>query len=402
MRFPLKLWIGAALTLPLALLAHGAAGGGGAPSASASCTQSDTTARVVCAADAFMATLSASQRETLLEDYSATNAVKWSNLPCGSNCRVGVQLSDLTAAQRAAAEAVVAAATGRTANEGFDEVRQIRAADDVLGAAQASGEGGGPGAGGPPSGPPPGGDPNGGPPPGAPEGGPPAGGPGGGPGGGLSGYDADFYFIAFLGTPSTTGTWQLQFGGHHLAVNVTFKGGRVAGSTPEFVGVEPRTWTTGGRTYAPLNQERGGMRALLASLSATQRERARLSPRFSDVLLGPGKDGQFPQEEQGLPVSALNEGQRALVLAAIAPWVRDASGDAAARLLATYRAELDRTYVAYSGTTALNANADYVRISGPHVWIEFVCQNGVVYADQIHYHTIWRDKESDYGGSFFY
>jgi hypothetical protein len=41
-----------------------------------------------------------------------------------------------------------------------------------------------------------------------------------------------------------------------------------------------------------------------------------------------------------------------------------------------------------------------VRIDGPGVWIEFVCQNGIVYQGQIHYHTVYRDHTRDYGGEF--
>ena len=34
------------------------------------------------------------------------------------------------------------------------------------------------------------------------------------------------YYLAFLGTPSTTAPWMLQFGGHHLAINLTLGGQR--------------------------------------------------------------------------------------------------------------------------------------------------------------------------------
>ena len=43
-----------------------------------------------------------------------------------------------------------------------------------------------------------------------------AGGRGGGPA-----FGEDEYYLAFLGTPSTTTPWMLQFGGHHLAINLT-------------------------------------------------------------------------------------------------------------------------------------------------------------------------------------
>jgi hypothetical protein len=58
---------------------------------------------------------------------------------------------------------------------------------------------------------------------------------------------------------------------------------------------------------------------------------------------------------------------------------------------------LDQTYIAYSGNATLTSNADYVRIDGPSVWIEFVCQTGVVYSE-IHYHAVYRDHTKDYNG----
>ncbi|MFF0374017.1 HupE/UreJ family protein [Actinoplanes missouriensis] len=99
--------------------------------------------------------------------------------------------------------------------------------------------------------------------------------------------------MAFLGAPSATGTWQLHFGGHHLAVNLTYANGRVAGTTPFFVGVEPTSFTDDdGATVEALAAQSDAIAALAGSLSAKQKTAATLSASFSDVLLGPDKDGQ--------------------------------------------------------------------------------------------------------------
>lgn len=66
----------------------------------------------------------------------------------------------------------------------------------------------------------------------------------------------------------------------------------------------------------------------------------------------------------------------------------------------TYAKELKDTYISYSGGTGLDTNGDYVRIDGPHVWVEFICQTGVVYRDKVHYHTVYRDHTRDYGSEF--
>ncbi len=316
---------------------------------------------VVTAANAFLGTLSTAQQATLLQAYNSTTVTKWSNLPCGSQCRIGLQLSTLTTAQQAAAMAVVQAATGTVAGDGFNEIQQLRAADDNLNA-----------------------------------------------NGGGSGYGSGIYFIAFLGTPSTTGTWQLQFGGHHLATNVTFGNGQVKGGTPQFEGVEPLTFTTTnanvlptGTVAAPMANEASAMLAMLNGLTATQKTTAKLSQTFGDVLLGPSGNGQFPATKVGLPVSTLTAAQQQLVVDAMRPWVQDVDDVTAASLLATYTNELAGTYISYSGTGNLTTNGDYVRIDGPTAWIEFVCQTGVVYRTNIHYHSVWRDHARDYGGNFF-
>jgi len=357
---------------------------------------------VVSAAHTFLNTLDADQQSATLLDFTQANATAWSNLPCGSSCRVGIQTSTLTDAQLSALKAVLKSALGTGKNSGYDQAMQVLAADDVLNTASSST--------GSASGAPtdvPSADPSAtaaptstDAPTDAPTGTPPSGGPGGGGGGG-GGYGSGNYYLAFLGTPSKTGTWQLHFGGHHLAVNITYKNGKVAGASPYFVGVEPSSWTdASGTTYAPLNDMRDGMLALTSSLSTAQLAKAKLTETFTDVLLGPDQDGNFPETKEGIKASELSAKQKKLVLEAIHPWIANVDDATAKQLMKTYAKELNETYVAYSGSTSLTSQGDYVRIDGPSVWVEFVCQDGVVYRDKIHYHTVYRDHTRDYGSEF--
>ncbi|MFF1546627.1 DUF3500 domain-containing protein [Streptomyces sp. NPDC058291] len=364
-------------------------------------------AAVVSAANGFLNTLDSDQQASTVLDFSQANATAWSNLPCGSTCRPGIRFSSLSDEQLAAAENVLKVALGSGKGTGYDHVLETLKADDVLASAQGTGSAP---AGGGPSAPSASADASASAsasadpsatPTDVPTGAPPSGGPGGGGGGGLGGYGSGVYFLAFLGTPSAHGTWQLHFGGHHLAVNVTYKDGKVAGASPFFTGVEPTSWTDDdGTTHAPMAKFRDGLLKLTGSLSTAQLAKAKLSQSFGDVLLGPGEDGQFPQTKQGIKVGSLSPQQKKLVLSAIHPWVADVDDATAKQLMKTYAKELDQTYVAYSGGTGLTAQGDYVRIDGPSVWIEFVCQNGVVYRDQVHYHTVYRDHTRDYGSEF--
>jgi hypothetical protein len=298
-------------------------------------TTTGSVSKVVELANAFLATLSTSQQSTVVLSLNLTNAKKWSNLPCGVGCRT-------------------------TSNEGYSEFIQINSADDVLGTKS--------------------------------------------PGG----YSSGFYIIAFLGTPSTTGKWMLQFGGHHYAQSVTYNAGSVVSTTPSHQGIEPKSWTSGGVTYAPLAEERDGMANMLASFTTAELTSAKITSTFSDVTMVPGSTtNTFPTTKLGVKVSTLSTTAQAKVLAAMMPWLNDLDDASTAAFLKIYTNELANTYVTYASnskgtagdaSTFFTANTDYVRIDGPSVWIEFICQTGVVYPAEIHYHSVYRDHTRDYIG----
>lgn len=317
---------------------------------------------VVTAALAFKSTLTTTQQATLEKPFTTALSKKWSNLPCGANCRNGIQFSTLTASQLTSALSVIATATGTGSNTGYDQFTQILKADAYLGA-----------------------------------------------NGGGAGYSAGIYFISFLNTPSTTGAWMLQFGGHHYAFNIAFNNGQVIGTTPQMVGVEPLTFTTSGVTYAPMTARHDLLTAMLSGLTATQLTSAKLTTNFMDCLMSPGESNgnmnTMPVVKQGLICSGLSTTQKNSVLSAIEQWTKDMDTDTATALISIYSSGIDNTYIAWTGNgtsgnpnSFLSANSNYVRIDGPNVWIEFVCQNGFVFSG-IHYHSVWRDHVTDYGSN---
>ncbi|WP_158623924.1 DUF3500 domain-containing protein [Corallococcus llansteffanensis] len=365
---------------------------GGATTADCS-TATTHIEQVVCASNAFLATLTEDQRASLVSDWT-DNVAKtyWSNLP--GVTRNGLKWGTLSDESK---EAELKLAALVLTPEGYSDMTGVFAADDYLGA-QDGGMGGPPGGDGGMGGPP-GGD--GG------MGGPPGG--DGGMGGLVLAYGASNYVIAFIGTPSTTGNWMLQIGGHHLAYNVTYLNG-TGYPTPNHIGVEPKgAFTVNGETYAPLADDGDAMVALYSALSAEQLDAAYLPGTFSDVVLGPVEFGTgsyskvvFPAQA-GVLVSTLSASQQALVTAAIQKWVRDFAPAISDPLVAAYTSQESyaHTYVAWAGTKSAGVNVDvngtYMRIDGPRVWIEVACQGGVVIRGQTHYHTIYRDKQTDYG-----
>nr|WP_317170143.1 DUF3500 domain-containing protein [Rhodocytophaga rosea] len=84
---------------------------------------------------------------------------------------------------------------------------------------------------------------------------------------------------------------------------------------------------------------------------------------------------------------------------AIKLYTNDLDSETAAAYLTKYTSELNETYIAYAGSTAVTAQNDYIRIDGPSVWIEFSYQGGIVIRNTPHPHSVWRDRTSDYGGN---
>ncbi len=320
----------------------------------------DQATAATAAAQAFLATLSASQQSTAVLTWSMENVRKWSNLPVGGTPRNGLAWSGLSTAQRAAASALLANAlssTGQTLMQG------MQAADDYLAA-----------------------------------------------NGGGNGYGSGLYSVAIYGTPSATGFWGLQFTGHHLTYNFTFNGKYKSG-TPLFLGVEPRTaFTINGATYDPMLAQRtaaGNLFAVLPSYTGAQ-----LSGTFTDILFGANGtgsyDGAYPKAYptattgRGVLYSSLSAADQEKVKAFIHAYVDTQASEVANELLGIYLSDaaLAQTYVAYAGGASVTTSNSYLRIDGPRVWIEFSVQGGVIIRTEPHYHSIWRDKVGDYGGNF--
>jgi hypothetical protein len=304
--------------------------------------------RIVSAANAFLAALDPPQRKSVLFAFDdAEQRKRWSNLPVRNVRRAGVSIGDLNSAQRSAALALLSATLSQ---RGFEKVQHIMEADEVLKMSQ----------------------------------------------GGNPMFGKDLYYISILGTPSEQTPWMVQFGGHHLALNVTIAG--AAGVlTPSLIGAQPALYTMDGKTIRPLGQESDDALALLTSLDETQRKHAILDYRVADLVLGPGQDGRTIQPE-GLKATGMTQQQRAALLELIAQWTSIVHDSAAAARMDEIRADLDETWFAWSGATTASPGRSitgYYRIQGPRLVIEYAPQT-LGGDPSLHVHTIYRDPTNDY------
>lgn len=308
------------------------------------------TAAVVEASNAFLATLTDAQKTKAALAFTDNQSRQtWSNYPTTTVARKGIALSELSDASKTAALAVVKTMLSA---EGYTQVQTIQQADDYLKANST---------------------------------------------GGNSGFGDELYYIAVYGTPSTSSPFMVQFGGHHLARNYTYKG-TTASITPAFTGTEPKTFTVNGTTVEPMKEKAATLFAAFDSLTAAQDAKAKLSATLNDILMGPGVDsGKFPATE-GVSVSELSAAQKQLVLKAIGAWVDDAAPGQAATLLAAYEAQLDQTKIAYASSKTVDGESTYLRIDGPRVWIELINTRSMS-TPNVHYHGVFRDKNDDYGST---
>ncbi len=307
------------------------------------------TEQVVTAANAFLLTLDAKQRESTLFAFDdEKQRARWSNLPVTLVRRAGVSLKELNAAQRSAALALISSALSR---RGFEKVQAIMEGDEILKIAEEN-------------------NPM---------------------------FGKDLYYISILGTPSAKTPWMVQFGGHHLALNITIAGERGL-LTPTLTGAQPALYTSNGKTVRPLGAESDKALALLTALDDSQRKQAILSFRLADLVLGPGQDGKTIQPE-GLKASAMNERQRAMLLGLISEWTGILNEAGAAARMAELKADIEETWFAWSGPATASPGQNitaYYRIQGPHLVIEYAPQR-LGGDPSMHVHTMYRDPTNDYG-----
>jgi len=203
------------------------------------------------------------------------------------------------------------------------------------------------------------------------------------------------YYVSILGKPSTTDMWMIQFGGHHLAINVTLAG-RQNVLTPTHTGAQPASYSVDGKTVRPLGGENDKAFALVNALSADQQKQAILSYEVRNLVLGPGTDGKMIAPE-GVRASTFTPAQRTMLVALVREWVDILSDEAAAAKMKEVQSGLAETYFAWAGPTT-NGKGAYFRIQGPAVLIEYAPQ-GAADNNTDHIHTIYRDPTNDYAAA---
>lgn len=327
-----------------------------------STTTAQTIADSATAAEAFLATLSAEQREQVLYSYDdQTKTTSWSNFPVTFVDRAGLNLADLTEDQQTAALAVLNALLD---DQGYDTVTGIMGGDEYLHENSSSTE-----------------------------------------------DSLGQYYIALFGDPSDTSAWEIQFGGHHLGINATLDGSQDAVTfAPTHLGIQPAVYTDAdGNEVQPFDGIYTSAFAFYDSLTDEQKATLYQGETLANMVCAPGTTCDYPTGT-GISGADLTDEQRQLLLDVIANWAGLADEETTSDALAKIEATLDTTYVNWSGETTYDmtqGDGIYFQISGPDVYVEFAAQQGSAGADVDgvttsgwgHVHTIYRDPTNDYASS---
>lgn len=202
------------------------------------------------------------------------------------------------------------------------------------------------------------------------------------------------YHLTIHGAPHPRIPRGWRFEGHHLSLNFTLAGDKLAVDTPSFLGANPAEVRSGSRKgLRVLADEEDAARALLGSLGEAQRREAIFSSSpYGDVVTRTAERAQ-PLDAVGIPATKLGAKQRELLVNLIGVYARTFEPRlAVARMARVQKGGLDAIRFGWAGSTQ-RGKPHYYRIQGPLFLIEYDASQN----DGNHIHTVWRDFNGDFG-----
>jgi hypothetical protein len=238
--------------------------------------------------------------------------------------------------------------------------------------------------------------------------------------------DPGRYFVGIYGDPSLAGSWAWRFEGHHVSINVTIVGGRIASTTPLFLGANPAEIRSNRSASRPFADEEDAARDLLVTLDADQRDAAVLTDTApidivtADVSLVPQLShpgspvhpipafqdqheslSEFDQKALSLDLSKpkgvnsgqLDDSQNRLLQELVEVYLTRLppllAHDHRKRLT---ESSVPTLHFAWAGGRRRH-DLHYYRIQGPGFLVEYDC----VQDAGNHVHAVWRDPVKDFG-----
>jgi hypothetical protein len=303
------------------------------------------------AADAWLASLSADQKQRATFAFDGEERTHWHYVPNEQFPRKGVQIKEMSEAQRALAWNLLK--TGLSAR-GFTTARSIMELENVLKSIEGPTR--------------------------------------------QFARDHEAYQFSVFGTPGDKKAWGWRFEGHHVSVRFDVFNGLATSSTPSFFGSNPAEVRVDVPGAAPrgtrvLGPEEDAARALLESFDASQKTAAIVNVAAPNEMLTSNKLTADPQAPLGVKASAMTAAQKEKLMALIDVYAGYMAPDVAAeRMDRLKKAGLENIAFAWAGETE-KGKKHYYRVQGPTFLVEYDnAQN-----DGNHIHSVWRDFNGDFG-----
>lgn len=311
-------------------------------------------AEITAAAEAFLHTLSAEQRQQAVLPVESPERLDWHYIPKAT--RKGVQFKDLTPESRAAALQLLRASTSEAGAERSQLTMKYEA---LIGELEGERR--------------------------------------------RQIRDPERFYIAICGTPGATGRWSWSIEGHHLSLNYVIDGNRLVSTTPQAFCVNPAVVKNENQTGVAvgtrmLEQEETLAFALMQSLSAAQRQLAIIDQAAPADVRDPGSPQPPATAAEGISYRDLSDAQRKLLLELIQVYCRPMPpAIEKQRMDALHFAGLNALHFAWAGATEPGVG-HYYRIQGPTVLIEFCNVQADAAGNPVnHIHTTYRDPRGDFG-----
>ena len=203
------------------------------------------------------------------------------------------------------------------------------------------------------------------------------------------------YFIAIFGKPDGKDAWGINFGGHHIALNLTITGTSIA-VTPLFIGTDPaQVKSSKYAGWRILSKEEDYGFTLLNFLSESQKKKAILNQDVPKDIITSPQGSQRITTYYGISAKEFNEDQLVALKLIIQEYTHDFEHNIAHKLYdQIIKTGLDKVFFAWVGSKERNKPHYYI-INGPDFLIEY--DNVGFQTDGNHIHAILREKDNDFG-----
>lgn len=191
--------------------------------------------------------------------------------------------------------------------------------------------------------------------------------------------DPGLYWMAIFGWPSADADakWGWRLGGHHLSINLTYRGARLISATPWFVGGSPARTAAGHVTP----EAETLARSLFASLPPAQQRTATWARLPGDIDMQRGRAVLSPTGRWGITGAQLPAPQQEQLRKLVRAFA------AGVHPFGPRTEAVDAVRFAWRGRGA----DQYYRVVGPDFALEYRNIGN-------HVHAVWRHPTMDFGG----